>query len=135
MKRKIAYGELDVLAEALQRMEGLTGEAGFAIAKTKRAINAEAGIFAELRNNLVKKYGKTDERGGISVKPGDENWNAFLEEYTALYTKEAEVELSQVARFDLDALYCPSAKASDYDIFEKYMVKEPEPEEEQDGEA
>lgn len=123
MKTKLTYGELDALSECLNRMSGLTEKYGFAIAKTKRSLASEAGVFRELKDNLVIKYGTKNEDGITSIKSGDKNWVEFAKLYNELCTREVEVEIFQVEGFELDDVYCPTAKADDYAIFEAYMVE------------
>lgn len=133
---KMNYGALNALSEALNRMSGLTGRAGFAIARTKRSIRSEVEVFGELRDNLVRKYGKKKENGAISIAPGDERWGEFLAEFQELFVRETEVELYQLSKdeFDPDGIYCESAKADDYELFEAMMVKAEEKEEQEEQE-
>lgn len=138
---KINYGALNALSETLNRMSGLTGKAGFAIARTKRSIRSETEVFMELRDNLVKKYGKKNENETVSIAPGDEHWEEFLLEFRKLFEREADVEIHQLdeSDYDPDSMYCETAKADDYELFEAVMVKreekgEEDPEQEEGGE-
>lgn len=123
---KTNYGTIDAIMSTLERMSGLTGDPGYAIAKTKRYIRPEVDVFRELRDNLVKKYGTEKADGNIAVMPDSPNWPAFAKEYGELFDHEVEVELYQLDRFDIDALRCENASAHDYDIFEQFMVKRKE---------
>lgn len=122
MKTTLTYGELDVLGQCLNRMSGLTDKYGFAIAKTKRSLASEVGVFQELKDNLVIKYGTKRKDGTTSIKPGDENWVEFVKLYNELCAKKVDVEIFQVEGFELDDVFCPTANADDYVIFEDYMV-------------
>ena len=132
---KMTYGVLNALNENLRKMSGLTGKVGYAIAKTKRSIAAEAGVFAELRDNLITKYGEETENG-YSVKPGSKHWNEFLKEYGELYSKEVDVTIHKISHedFDIDKIYCENASADDYDIFEELMVEKEKKEEKEEKE-
>lgn len=127
---KTNYGTISRLSETLSRMSGLTGRAGFAIARTKRMLKQEAETFEELRSNLVKKYGEKNKDDSISVKPGGQNWNDFLKEYTELYQKEVDVDIIQLKsdEYNIDDIYCENATADDYEIFEAFMVEKKEDE-------
>lgn len=115
-------GTLNRLMEALERMSGLTGEPGYAIAKTKRMIRQDVEVFRELRDGLVRKYG-SEENGQISVKPDSPGWAEFLSQYKELYARPVDADLYRVSRFDLDEVRCDKASAEDYDIFEHFMVR------------
>lgn len=51
--------------------------------------------YETVKNEAVRKYGKTDENGNIEVSPKDsESWKAFMEELNPVINSEADVELT-----------------------------------------
>ena len=130
---KLAYAVVEMLYEALQRFGGLTGEYGLAIAKSRSGLEKEFLAFAEVKNNLVNKYGKDG-----FVRPEMPRYNEFVPEYEKLMNTMTDVEIYPVedADFTPDKIYCETATANDYAIFEQFMVKKPEkPKEESDADA
>lgn len=122
----LTYQQIDQLHGTLHQFESLTGEAGFAVWKTIGKIDAEEMTFRKLQFNIFQKYGK-DEGDGYRIAPDSENFEKAKAELEELLRREVDVEIRQIPRdkYDPDALYCDSARAVDYRIFETYMV-EPE---------
>lgn len=120
---KIKYGELNRLFETLSRMSGLTGKEGYAIAKTKIAIRDEVSVFVELRDGLFQKYGSADG-DRLIVKTDAPEYETFIKEFAELCNKEIDVNIHQIpeAEYSLDKVYCDSAQAEDYEVFDQYMV-------------
>ena len=132
---KITYGMLFKLSETLNRMSGLTGKPGFSIAKTKRAIAQETEVFVELRDNLVTKYGESNENGGYSIKPGSKHWEEFIAEFSELHGEEVDVDIHRLSadEYDIDKMYCENATAADYELFELIMVEKKDEDKPVDG--
>ncbi len=53
-------------------------------------------VIEEVRNGLVKKYGETDDKKQISVKPEGENFPKFVEEFSELMSQETEIVIDKV---------------------------------------
>lgn len=121
-KIPLAYGMITELNQSLVRMLTLTGEPGLVVAKTRRSIKDEVEVYEQLRRNLFLKYG-TETDGQITV-PAD-NREAFTRELMELMNRKTEVTIFQMPEesFDIDALYCETAEARDYELFEALMVE------------
>lgn len=122
----LTYQQLDQLHGTLHRFESLTGEAGFAVWKTISKIDAEEMTFRKLQFNIFQKYGK-DEGDGYRIAPESKDFAKARAELEELVRREVDVDIAKIPRdkYDPDAMYCDTAKAVDYRIFEAYMV-EPE---------
>lgn len=116
--------------QAFGRMGTLTGKVGYAIVRSKHNLQKEYEIYSEMRNNLIRKYA---DEGSNGIKPGDKNFPAFVKEYAELQNKEVEADLHQIdkADYDINAVYCETAQAQDYDLIEVFLVKEDDPDDTQ----
>ena len=132
MTIKLSYGTIDELMQAFDRMGTLTGKIGYAILRTKRNIQSEYQIYLDLRNNLIMKYA---EEGSNGIKPGDKNFPQFAQEYFELLNTEIDADVHQVDKsdYDIDAVYCETAQARDYDLIENLLVKEDKQDDAQSG--
>ena len=51
--------------------------------------------YETVKNDAIRKYGKTDDKGNIEVSPhDDELWKAFMEEMNPIINSEEAVELT-----------------------------------------
>lgn len=71
-------------------------------------------IFNPLRETqiaLIKKYGKTDKNGTLSVDPNEpEKWNKFQEEFGQVMDKKADVEIDLMSLESLQKIQLTSAE-------------------------
>ena len=120
---KLKNGDISRLYEALTRLSGLTGKEGLAVAKTKLAIRDDAAAFVEVRDNIFRRYG-TEEDGRLVVRLDSPNYEDFLKEITELANEEVDVNLDQIpeAEYNIDRIYCETAQAEDYEVFDRLMV-------------
>ena len=127
---KINYGALEEVVEALQRMSSLTGKAGYAIMRNLKLLEPEYDIYVKMRNNIILKHAPKGKNG---IRPSDPGYQDFVKEYNEFIAREIEVDACQIEPedYNLDGMYCETAKASDYPIVEALIVKkkdgEPEP--------
>jgi hypothetical protein len=49
-------------------------------------------VIESLRVKLVRELGAKDEAGNVTVKPGGENWNKFLQEWAECLNQETELK-------------------------------------------
>ena len=119
----IKYIALDDIIGALQRMSGLTGRAGYAVMRTLDKIEPEYRIYNKLRTNLIKKYAPEGKNG---IEPTDPGWNDFMRDYVDFLNTEVEIDPYMVdpEEYDLDKLYCETAKGSDYKLVQALIVRE-----------
>jgi nuclear transport factor 2 (NTF2) superfamily protein len=90
-----------------------------------------------LRDELIKKYGEEDGKGGIMVKMIDEtkdddgnvisskfneNYLKFDEEYSTLLNNEKEIEYPEITKSDLKEA---GKSNDDYRVLFKLIKKEP----------
>ena len=121
MTKNTNYSFIMEANAALVRMSSLTGKIGFAIMRTRNALKPEIDIIDEMRNNLIKKYGKDGK-----IKPEDDGWNAFIKEYIDfLNDTKVDIEIHQIEpdEWNDDAVYCESAQAQDYFLVKSLLVK------------
>lgn len=120
---KLKNGDISRLYEALTRLSGLTGKEGLAVAKTKLAIRDDAAAFVEVRDNIFRRYG-TEEAGRLVVHLDSPNYEDFLKEITELANEEVDADLHQIpeAEYNIDRIYCETAQAEDYEVFDRLMV-------------
>ncbi len=95
---KITIRELFALEESLRELLDLRLRArvAFKAAQAARAIRTEQKTAAELRNNLVKQYGKKEKGKGWNVPRDSENWDKYEEEVKELLDTEVCVNCDQV---------------------------------------
>lgn len=86
-------------------------------------------IFDPIREtqiSLIKKYGKTDKDGVLSVDPNEtEKWNKFQEEFGKLVDKSIDVDINLISLESLQKIQLTSAE---FDTVE-FMFDLPEKEE------
>jgi len=67
----------------------------YAVSKNVRKIATEAEDIEKFRQELIKKYGKEDGKGGIQVTP--ENSEVFNKEYGEFMDQEIEIDLWKIS--------------------------------------
>lgn len=125
---KMKYGEIYSLYDSLMRMRDVTGfKVAWAVAKNIKNLETEARFFEEQRDKLIRRYGK-EEGGTLMIKRDSENFQSFIEEYEELNKMETDVDLYTITD-DIDEkdFHCDTAKASDFLLLMKYIVKKEEP--------
>ncbi len=99
---KLTIAELFSVKEPLQNLakQKLPAKTGFAVLKLIRKLNDHLIPAEETQNNLVRQYGHPPEDAPnsdkIGIAPGDENWPAFLEQYSDLVTQEVEIVFDKI---------------------------------------
>ena len=116
------------LTETLHRMESLTGDAGYAVARSLKALDPEYEIAQSCRISIFKKYGTEQEDGSYVIRNDSDKKEDFIREMDELMAREVDVNLHQVLadKYNPDEIYCLSAQAIDYRVFEELMVESPE---------
>ena len=91
-------GELFSFQEPLRELAKLDvpAKVGIRIARLIRAISQEIGPIEQVRNKLVMKYGKRDERGQVSVGKDSPEFDAFAKEFGSLMEEKTKVEFEKV---------------------------------------
>lgn len=81
----------------------------YRLTKLVEALSADKKTVEDMRNDLVKKYGEEDGKGGIQVTPfldeaktiQNPKFVLFANEYNALLAEEKEIEFPSVTLDDL----------------------------------
>lgn len=58
--------------------------------------------FNDLRNDLIKKYGKETEDRGFSIEPNTEEFSKFIEELNDLASEEIELNIKKISIDDIE---------------------------------
>ncbi len=97
--------------------ETMPAVAAFKIKKIIKAIDEQAEIFHEQRNELIKRYGAPTESGDISVTP--ENMQHFMKELDELLELKVEIEATPVSISELGNINVQSMVLMTLDNFIK----------------
>ena len=123
MKRKVTLQQVYVFNEAAKSFRYLTGDAGFAIAKTLVNLQNDLSVFDAGRMALVKKY--SDD--GESVTPKSKRYSEFVPEYLKLLSREVEVDIEELQEgTTIDDLRCRDAKMEDYGVVMDFLIAKKE---------
>lgn len=71
------------------------GENAWHVSEAKAAFAAKQEVFVNAKNDLIKTH---QEEGAEGIRPGDQNWEAFVEDYNELATGEVEVEIKPLEK-------------------------------------
>lgn len=97
-----------IMENLINNVQGITPSLKFKFLGIMRELSPHVNNFETIRNDLVRKYGKTDEQGMIKVEKEDtENFNKFNEEFDK-FVSETDVDI------DVNKLKIKAA-----DIFDK----------------
>lgn len=66
------------------------------LAKLARQIGEQYAIIDQLRAKLIVQYGTDDGKGNTTIKPGDENWQAFASAFNELMEMTADLKGEKV---------------------------------------
>ncbi len=70
--------------------------AGLKLLKAYKALETERAVVLESRNDLIKRYGVKDGKGGISIPPSDaEGTRAFNRDFGELMALECELPIAE----------------------------------------
>ena len=97
---KLTNAELFNVKEPLQQLikVKLPVKASLNLAKLVQKVNEHLIPAEQVKNGLVKTYGKTDPNNPqqIGIEPGDENWPKFAEEYAEMLAQTVEIVFEKV---------------------------------------
>ena len=102
-----------------------TGKLAYALSKTRSKMTKYVVDFEEKRDELIRKYGTEDESGTISIAPGTEEYQKFINEMVPISQEVVEIDIHQISKeeFDEANYYCKEANVRDYEILETLFVK------------
>lgn len=72
------------------------GKIAYAIARNIRKISNEVCEFEKIRNDLIAKYGTTDENGISTIKVNTDAYDKFLEEIKEYMYIEHDVDIYKI---------------------------------------
>jgi len=95
---KLTNGEIWNAQEPLRKLleQKFSVMVSYKLVKLVQKLNEQFMVIEEVRNGLIKQYGKKDKKGNISVKPGDSNWNKFIKEFNELMEQEIEIVVEKI---------------------------------------
>ncbi len=97
---KLTNAEIFNVKEPLQQLIAMKFpvKTSLALAKLVQKINEHLVPAEQVRDGLVRTYGtpSKDNPQQLGIKPGDENWTKFAEEFAELMTQSVEVVIQKV---------------------------------------
>lgn len=97
---KVKNGEIFISREPLQKLleMKLPVKASYQVAKLANRFNEQLKVIDDVRNGLIRKYGKPDpEKGGqLRIDPANENWEKFIAEFNELMELEIEMVIEKI---------------------------------------
>ncbi len=82
-----------IMENLINNVQGITPSLKFKFLGIMRELSPHINNFETIRNDLVRKYGKTDEQGMIKVEKDDtENFNNFNAEFDK-FVSETDVDI------------------------------------------
>ncbi len=98
---KLTNAEIFNVKEPLQQLVAMKFpiKTSLALAKLVQKLNEHLIPAEQVKDGLVKTYGKPDPKNSqsIQIQPGDEKWSKFAKEYAELMAQEVEVVFQKVA--------------------------------------
>lgn len=86
-----------MMMRAMEPLLKQRNKVGYIIARNYRIISDMLIEFTMFKNELIQKYGeKNEESNSITIKPGSENFENFLEEFNEIKDIEHEVNLMKL---------------------------------------
>jgi hypothetical protein len=100
---KVTLNQLVATKNLLQDIVKLKLKAkyAFSLAKVLEKIISETTKYEEVRSNLVKEYGETDDDGKIGLTPQSEHYEKVVNELNELLSTEIELDFNKLS---IDAL-------------------------------
>ena len=109
---KLTNGDIWGAQEPLRKLVGQKFPVlvSYKLSKLVMKLNEQFKVIEEVRNGLIKKYGETDEKGNIQVKPDTENFAKFVAEFNELMAQEVELVCEKVKLPEKVAATCDACK-------------------------
>ncbi len=95
---KLTNGEIWGSQEPLKKLieQKFPVMVSYKLSKLVMKLNEQFKVIDEVRQGLIKKFGETDEKGNIQVKPEGENFAKFVVEFNELMSQEVEIAIEKV---------------------------------------
>ena len=105
-----------IIENLINNVQGITPSLKFKFLGIMRELSPHINNFETIRNDLIRKYGKTDEQGMIKVEKEDtENFNKFNEEFDK-FVSETDVDI------DMSKLKIKAADVFDQGVPANYLT-------------
>jgi hypothetical protein len=105
-----------------QKFSDLTGKSAWCIGKTLILNEKEAGLFGQEKNKLVKKYGKEDENGNISISSESDGWDDFCREMKEISENETVMQVYRDDALTLDDFFSEKANPAEYKLINQLFI-------------
>lgn len=92
---ELTNGEIFQGATALAKISQMDFpvKISYAILRVMRQIKDQADVINETRDKLLKKYGRTNDKGQLGIKPEDSTWEPFIGEFNELMELTVDLEV------------------------------------------
>jgi len=106
---KVKLGQIVNSTEAMNKIatQPMKAAISFSVAKNLKAISEELAIFEQSRGDLIRKYGKKDDEGNVSIEPNAKGMEGFQKELGELLNLEVDlngfkkIKLSNLSKCEL----------------------------------
>uniref|UniRef100_A0A6M3XLD4 Uncharacterized protein n=1 Tax=viral metagenome TaxID=1070528 RepID=A0A6M3XLD4_9ZZZZ len=95
---KLTNGDIYNARESLMALleEKMPVAISFKVAKLANKFNVELKTIEDVKNGLIKKYGKPDEKGRVSVPQDSPEFDKFVEEFNELMEQTVEMVVDKI---------------------------------------
>tara|TARA_R100000656_G_C3872383_1_gene112487 strand:+ start:183 stop:548 length:366 start_codon:yes stop_codon:yes gene_type:complete len=106
---KVKLIEIVNSADAFNKIaqQPMKAAVSFKVAKNLKSVGEELSVFEQSRGDLIRKYGKEDDEGNISIEPSTKGMKDFQKELGELLNVEVDlngfkkIKLSQLSKCEL----------------------------------
>lgn len=125
MNIKVTNMTLLNILNLLDKFGFVTGELGYAIAKSKQQMLEKILPFGEKRKAILEKYGEADENGNYKINQESEHYNEYANEIVSIAEEMIDLELIQVSKevFDATDIYRDELSSRDYEMLQTLFRK------------
>jgi len=95
---KVTNGEIFNSKAGFEKLLSLPlpAKVSYNIAKMTKEVNEQLKIIDTVRTGLIRKYGKEDKGGAVSITPESKNFVKFIEEFNEILKEEVELKSDKV---------------------------------------
>ena len=106
---KVKLGQIVNSTDAFNKVstQPMKAAISFSVVKNLKAISEELAIFEQSRGDLIRKYGKEDDEGNVSIEPSTKGMAEFQKELGELLNLEVDlngfkkIKLSNLSKCEL----------------------------------
>ena len=95
---KLQNGDIFTAQEPLRKLieQKFPVIVSYKLSKLAQKLNEQFKVVEEVRQGLIKKYGKADDKGQIAVSQESKDWVKFVDEFNELMAQEVEIVIEKV---------------------------------------